>query len=179
MKKTLLILALLVAYHCAAQEKRTTTTGIITFEASVPFFENVEAKNESVHCDLNTKKGSITFVVYINKFHFERRLMEDHFNEHYLESKKYPKASFKGEIENFKLEAIDTVEKVYYLNGKINIHGKAKSIRVAAKIKKVSNGLALHSIFTLNTDDFDISIPYIVKNKISKKVTVTVLSVLH
>lgn len=179
MKRTLLILALFIATCLHAQEKMTSTKGIITFEASVPFFENVEAKNETVNCYLNTKKGIISFVVYVNMFHFERSLMEDHFNANYLESKKYPKATFKGIIEKFEIKNIDYNERVYYLTGKINIHGKSKNIRVPAKIKKVDKGLELQSNFTLNTDDFNIDIPYIVRNKISKKVTVALFSVLQ
>tara|TARA_R110000868_G_scaffold36900_4_gene130504 strand:- start:9015 stop:9554 length:540 start_codon:yes stop_codon:yes gene_type:complete len=179
MKKTLLLLALLIATSIHAQEKMTSTKGIITFEASVPFFENVEAKNETVNSYLNTKKGQVTFVVYINMFHFQRSLMEEHFNANYLESKKYPKATFKGVIEKFEIKNIDFNEKIYYISGKINIHGKSKNIRVSAKIKKADKGIEIQSNFTLNTDDFNIDIPYIVRNKISKKVTVTVYSVLQ
>ena len=179
MKKTLLLLALFIATSLHAQEKMTSTNGIISFEASVPFFENVEAKNETVNSYLNTKKGQISFVVYINMFHFQRSLMEDHFNANYLESKKYPKATFKGVIEKFEIKNIDSYTNVYYISGKINIHGKSKNIRVSAKIKKLGKGLELQSNFTINTDDFNIDIPYIVRNKISKEVTVTFYSVLQ
>lgn len=179
MKKTLLILTLLLTYTGFAQEKLTTNKGIITFEASVPFFENVEAKNETVSCVLNLKKSSLSFVVYINMFQFERSLMQEHFNANYLESKKYPKATFKGIIEKFDIINLDTTDNIYYINGKLTIHGKSKNIRVSSKIKKMENQVKIHSTFTLNTDDFNIEIPFIVRNKISKTVSVTVDSVLH
>jgi hypothetical protein len=179
MKKKLLILTLFIATSLHAQEKMATTNGIISFEASVPFFENVEAKNETVNCYLNTKKGLVSFVVYVSMFHFQRSLMEDHFNANYLESKKYPKATFKGVIEKFEIKNIDSTETIYHINGKINIHGKSKNIRVPAKIRKVDKRIILQSNFTLNTDDFNIEIPYIVRTKISKKVNVSVYSVLQ
>jgi hypothetical protein len=153
-----------------------TTDGVIVFEASIPFFEAVEAKNEAVNCVLKTKKGAVTFVTYIKSFRFKRALMEEHFNENYLESNRYPKATFKGIIEKFDLKDLGAVSKEYYIKGRMTIHGKSKNIRVIAKIKKVNKGIELKSIFSLNTDDFDIEIPFIVRSKISKKVLVSVYS---
>tara|TARA_R110000851_G_scaffold319475_1_gene483922 strand:+ start:404 stop:940 length:537 start_codon:yes stop_codon:yes gene_type:complete len=178
MKKKLLLFLLLSAFAIDAQEKMTTTKGVIVFEASVPFFEPVKAINEHVNLILNTKRGIISFVVYIDRFSFERSLMEEHFNENYMESKKYPKATFKGLIEKFDLKNITPVAKGYYIKGKLSMHGKSKNIRVPAKIKKVANGIQLISNFTLKSDDYNIEIPYIVRSKISKNVKVRVKAVL-
>jgi len=169
---------LLTAFIIDAQEKRTSTKGVIVFEASVPFFEPVKAKNDGVNLILNTKKGIITFVVYIDRFSFERSLMQEHFNANYMESKKYPKATFKGLIEKFDLKNIAPDATEYYIKGKITMHGKSKNIRVLAKIKKVAAGIELISNFTLNSDDYNIEIPYIVRSKISKNVNVKVKAVL-
>jgi hypothetical protein len=178
MKKKLLLFLLLSAFSIDAQEKMTTAKGVIVFEASVPFFEPVKAVNENVNLILNAKRGIISFVVYIDRFSFERSLMEEHFNENYMESKKYPKATFKGLIEKFDLKNITPVAKEYYIKGKITMHGKSKNIRVPAKIKKVPDGIQLISNFTLNSDDYNIEIPYIVRSKISKNVKVRVKAVL-
>ncbi|SEA96160.1 YceI-like domain-containing protein [Flavobacterium gillisiae] len=178
MKKKLLLFLLLTAFIIDAQEKRTSTKGVIVFEASVPFFEPVKAKNDGVNLILNTKKGIITFVVYIDRFSFERSLMQEHFNANYMESKKYPKATFKGLIEKFDLKNIAPDATEYYIKGKITMHGKSKNIRVLAKIKKVAAGIELISNFTLNSDDYNIEIPYIVRSKISKNVNVKVKAVL-
>ena len=179
MNKTILVIFLLFVNIIVAQDKMSTTNGSISFEASVPYFEAVKAKNEVVSCYLNTKRGAITFVVYVDKFRFEKSLMEDHFNVNYLETKRYPKATFKGNIEKFDLNTITNSEKTYTINGKIYIHGETKNIIVTAKIKKGNRGIELHSNFTLNTDDFNIEIPYIVRNKISKQVNVSLHSVLQ
>lgn len=169
---------LLTAFTIGAQEKRISTKGVIVFEASVPFFEPVKAKNDEVNLILNTKRGIISFVVYIDRFSFERSLMQEHFNANYMESKKYPKATFKGLIEKFDLKNIAPNATEYYIEGKITMHGKSKNIRVLAKIKKVAAGIELISNFTLNSDDYNIEIPYIVRSKISKNVNVKVKAVL-
>lgn len=176
MKNILLLFLLFLSNTIDAQDKMMTTNGIIFFEASIPFFEAVEAKNETVNCVLNTKKGTIAFVTFIKEFHFKRVLMQEHFNKNYMESHRYPKATFKGIIEKFDLKDIRPTSTDYYIKGKITIHGKSKNIRVIAKIKKANKGIELRSNFSINTDDFNIEIPFIVRSKISKKVIVRVYS---
>jgi hypothetical protein len=80
---------LLTAFTIDAQEKEPQRRGDY-FRASVPF-EPVKPKHE-VNLILNTKRGIISFVVYIDRFSFERSLMQEHFNTNYMESKKYPKS---------------------------------------------------------------------------------------
>ncbi|WP_338407909.1 hypothetical protein [uncultured Flavobacterium sp.] len=75
--------------------------GNISFEASIPLFEEAKTSNESVQCVLNIKTGEINSVAIIKNFYFKIALTEEHFNEHYLESDCYPKALFKGRITGF------------------------------------------------------------------------------
>ncbi|MFA9187721.1 YceI family protein [Flavobacterium sp. FBOR7N2.3] len=174
MKKTILLLLFFFSIPIVAQEKKTATNGSIYFEASVPFYEAVEAKNNQVYTVLNTKNGNISFVALIKNFRFKRSLMEDHFNANYMESDKYPKATFKGVIEKFSIAKINTTPTEYFIKGKINIHGVTKNIRVPANISKTtSNAIVIHAFFTLNTEDFKIEIPFIVRNKIAQNVNVT------
>ncbi|WP_413999092.1 YceI family protein [Flavobacterium sp. W1B] len=177
MKKILLLSLLLVANAIYAQEKMTAKNSSIVFEASVPFFEAVEAKNEKVNSILNTKKSTILFVAFITQFHFERSLMEEHFNNNYMDSKKYPKAIFKGVIEKFDMKNINEKKGEYLIRGEIVIRGKSKKINVIAQIKKIDEGMELISSFSLNTDDFNIEVPSIVRSKISKNVNVSVKTV--
>lgn len=174
MKKILLLFLFFFCIPIVAQDKKTATNGNISFEASVPFYEAVEAKTNQIFSTLNTKNNSITFVVFIKSFHFERSLMEDHFNANYMESDKYPKAIFKGVIENFSITKINTIPNEYYIKGKINIHGVNKNIRVLATIyKTAANSITIQSKFALNTDDFKIEIPFLVRSKVSKTVNVS------
>ncbi|MDP2161119.1 MAG: YceI family protein [Flavobacterium sp.] len=172
MKTKLLGIFLILTQIGFAQEKIITKSGIIIFEASVPSFEEVKAKNESVSCVLNTKTGEIASLALMKGFRFKIALMEEHFNENYVESDTYPKATFKGKIENFDYSKIDQNSEEYNVKGTMEIHGKSKEISIIAKIKKTSNGLEFLSNFDLNADDFNIKIPSVVSKKVSKKVNV-------
>ncbi|MEK8179661.1 YceI family protein [Flavobacterium buctense] len=172
MKKILFYGLFFVVVQNFAQTKLVTKTGKITFEASVPAFEEVKAKNEAVTCILNPATGEIASLALLKGFRFKVALMEEHFNENYVESDKFPKATFKGKIEGFDLSKLTATAKEYTLKGKLELHGKTKDITVIAKIKKTDAGVEIDSDFTVNTDDFDIEIPSVVSKKLSKKVAV-------
>jgi hypothetical protein len=155
-----------------SQNKKITKTGTLFFEASVPSYEEVKAKNETVTCILNAKTGEIASLALIKGFRFKIALMEEHFNEIYLESKRYPKATFKGIIEGFNWDIIGTEPKKFTLKGKLSLHGKSRKITTIATLRKVDDGLEIISDFNVNSDDFNISIPQIVEKKISKNVTI-------
>ncbi|MDI9256636.1 YceI family protein [Flavobacterium sedimenticola] len=173
MKKTALLCLLLVFCQQWAQTKLVTKTGKITFEASVPAFEEVKAKNEAVTCILNPATGEIASLALMKGFRFKVALMEEHFNENYVESDKFPKATFKGKIDNFDVSKLTAAAKEYTIKGKLELHGKTKDIVVIAKIKKTEAGVEIDAAFSVNTDDFDIEIPSVVSKKLSKKVAVT------
>ncbi|MFN3969142.1 YceI family protein [Flavobacterium sp.] len=173
MKKILFYSLLFVSAQSFAQTKLVTKTGKITFEASVPAFEEVKAKNEAVTCILNPANGEIASLALMKGFRFKVALMEEHFNENYVESDKYPKATFKGKIDNFDLTKLSATAKDYTIKGKLELHGKTKDITIMAKIKKTDAGVEIDSNFSVNTDDFDIEIPSVVSKKLTKKVAVT------
>ncbi len=173
MKKILFYGLLLVTAQNFAQTKLVTKTGKITFEASVPAFEEVKAKNEAVTCILNTETGEIASLALMKGFRFKVALMEEHFNENYVESDKFPKSTFKGKIDNFDLSKLTATAKEYTIKGKLELHGKSKDIVVTAKIKKTDAGVEIDSNFSVNTDDYGIEIPSVVSKKLTKKVAVT------
>lgn len=173
MKTHIILLFILSMGTLFAQDKMITKTGQLVFEASVPSFEEVKAKNESVSCVLNTKTGEIAALALQKGFRFKIALMEEHYNENYIESNKYPKATFKGKIDHFDLSKIDKAGKSYNIKGTLELHGKSKEISINATIKKVDTGLEIKSDFVLNSDDFNIEIPSVVSKKVSKKVNVS------
>ena len=172
MKTKILSLLIVISLSSFAQTKMLTKSGKISFEASVPAFEEVKAKNESVTCVLNPVSGEIASLVLIKGFRFKVALMEEHFNENYMESDSYPKATFKGKIDNFDVSKLTTTAKQYSIKGKMEMHGKSKDITINANIKKTSDVIEIDTDFSLNTDDFDIEIPSVVSKKLSKKVAV-------
>ena len=173
MKNTILVsIFFLLSISGFTQDKILTKTGQVTFEASVPSFEEVKANHKNVTCILNTKTGEMASLILVKGFQFKLALMEEHFNENYIESDKFPKATFKGKIDDFDLGKITSQNQDFTIKGKIELHGKIKDIIVTAKIKKAKDAIEITSDFTLNPEDFNIQIPSLVRAKVAKKVAV-------
>ncbi|MET3027545.1 YceI family protein [Flavobacterium sp. UW10123] len=168
MKTTTLLFLFFTAFSVIAQDKFFTSTGTINFEASVPLYEEVKAVNRQVAILLEPKTSTFICTVVIKDFRFKLNLMQEHFNENYMESNRYPKAVFKGKIEKFDLKDINEVEKQYQIKGKLNLRGKSKEIIVNALIKRVPEGIQVISDFPISVSDFNIRIPTPIAAKISK-----------
>jgi hypothetical protein len=179
MKKITLTILLIITIKSFAQDKMVTNGGIIHFEASIPLFEEVKASNERTNCILMLKTGQITCWMNIKDFKFQRSLMEAHFNQNYMESDRFPRAIFKGRIEKFDSKNINSIAKEFQIKGEITIHGRTKKIEINGFLKKVDNRIELTSVFPLNTDDFMIEIPFVIRSKISKSVITQLICVLH
>jgi hypothetical protein len=172
MKKIILLVVLNVSYWGFSQQKMIDKAGTITFEASVPSFEEVRAVNKSVTFVLNTKTGEIASLALMKGFRFKIALMEEHFNENYMETDDYPKAIFKGKIEGFDANSLTTNFNDYPIKGNLELHGKSNPVAFTAKIRKIPNGIQIVSSFSVNASDFNITIPSLVKSKIANTVTI-------
>lgn len=179
MKNTLLLLLFFLATVSHSQRIITDRNAVVTFEASVPIFEPVAAKNNNAKGALNTRRGYISFEIPMKSFRFEKSLMEEHFNDNYLETSRYPKANFKGVIEKYNSDTLSNISKTYKIKGKITIHGKSKNITVTGKLKKTDKGIELLTEFSLKTDDFDIDIPYLIRDKIAKNAVININTVFN
>lgn len=175
MKKIIFIILYSVALNSYAQKEMNCTTGIINFEASVPLFEEVTATNKTASCTLNTKNGVLTSVVQMKEFRFKLSLMEEHFNNKYLETDHYPQATFKGIIEGFNLNIIDATPKEFKLKGELKIHGKTKKINTVITLRKSEGKLEINSNFSILIKDFDIKIPEILSIKVAETVNIKAL----
>ncbi|KAF2326175.1 MAG: YceI family protein [Flavobacterium nitrogenifigens] len=167
MKTTTLLFLFFTAFSVIAQDKFFTNTGTINFEASVPMFEEVKAVNRQVAILLEPKTSTFICTVIVKNFRFKLDLMQEHFNENYMLSNRYPKAVFKGKIEKFDLKDINEVEKQYQIKGKLNLRGKSKEIIVNALIKRVPEGIQVISDFPILVSDFNIHIPSSIASKIA------------
>lgn len=153
-----------------AQEKYITKTGELNFEASVPSFEEVAAKNNSVTAIINTENGEIAVLVLIKGFRFKNALMEEHFNENYAESTKFPKAIFEGNIENL---SIENIQGSFKITGNLTFHGVTNTIKeIPVKVNKANDKITISGSFKLLASDYKIEIPKIVRNKIAEDVNV-------
>jgi hypothetical protein len=178
MKKTILITMLCVCTVGVSQEKMVSKSAKVTFEASVPSFEEVKAVNKNVTFVLNPATGEIASLALMKGFQFKVALMEEHFNENYIESDQYPKAVFKGKIEEFDLQSLSASAKDFIIKGKLELHGKSRDINTTAKISRPLSGVSISCNFSVNASDFNIEIPNLVKNKLSNKINIQVAAFL-
>ncbi len=169
MKNLLLFLFLFTSGSIIAQGKFITKKGTISFEASVPSFEEVKGKNTTVTAILNTDNGEFAALALIKGFRFKNALMEEHFNENYLESDEYPKARFKGKLIGFD---INNIQDEYTIEGALEVHGKSKNVSVKGSFDKKENTIMILSSFKTKPEEFDIKIPRIVSKKIADEVLV-------
>lgn len=156
-----------------AQEKYITRTGTVDFEASVSSFEEVAAKSNTSSALLNATDGSFASLILVKGFRFKNALMEEHFNENYAESDKYPKATFKGKLEDFSEDKLKS-QKDFFISGVLSFHGKTKQLdHVPVSLNKDKNTINMTGDFIVKVADFDIEIPKIVADKIAETVTVS------
>jgi polyisoprenoid-binding protein YceI len=170
--KILLLLLAFLSLSTIAQDKYMTRNGNISFEASVATFEAIEANNKNVTALLNVKNGDFAALVLIRGFKFKIALMEEHFNENYMESDDFPKATFKGNIANFDFEKIKNINQKFTLEGSLSIHGKTQNIKTQITLNNVANNIEMAGAIKVNLVDYGIKIPSIVKGKISEEVNI-------
>jgi polyisoprenoid-binding protein YceI len=174
LKLLLVAIGFIMTSVTAAQGRFFTKTGDISFYSKTKL-EDIEAHNRSVTCVLDTKTGNIQFAALMKGFEFKKALMQEHFNENYVESDKYPKAEFKGQVANN--SSIDYANPGVYpakVKGQLTIHGQTKDVETDGTITVKDGKLFTTSEFQVAIADYKISVPALVKDNISKVITVKV-----
>lgn len=173
------MIALMLGGTAAFAQKYTTSTGKVTFFSSTPV-ENIEAVNNEAAAALDSKTGNVVFQVPVKSFKFEKQLMKDHFNENYMESDKYPRADYKGKIND--LSKVNFAKDGTYnvgTSGKLTIHGVTKDVNIPGTVTVKGSTVTINSKFNVATADYKISVPKVVEGKIAKSIEVTVNSILE
>ena len=163
----LAFLAALVLFAFAPAGKvYLTHTGHIWFYSHTAM-EDIEAHNYQVGANLNSATGDMAFSMLMKGFEFKRALMQEHFNENYVESDKYPKSTFKGKISNISSVNFDKngTYKVT-VTGDLMIHGVTKSTTAPGTITVTADSVYAKSNFDVTLKDYNITIPSVVKDKI-------------
>jgi hypothetical protein len=156
-------------------QKFMTKNGFMSFYGHTPM-EDIKADNNQVASVLETSTGELVFQVLVKSFHFDRALMEEHFNENYMESEKIPKSSFKGKITN--LSSVDFKKNGTYdvtVEGDLTIHDVTNKVSIRGTLEVVSGGINANSKFNIVPEDYKINIPGVVREKIAKSLEVTVI----
>jgi len=172
MKKILILAMGLLIGKAAFAQKVISKTGEVKFEASMPSFEEIAGTNNSASCVLDKSTGDIAALVLIKSFKFKAPLMEEHFNENYMESDKFPKATFKGRILNFDASKLSANKTAYDLEGDLTIHGVTKRIKTKIMLHNAGQKVASTATFSVKPQDYNIQIPALVKEKIAENVKI-------
>ena len=169
-----LILFSTVSILSFSQSVFMTRNGQVSFFSKTQM-ENIEGTNNEVTSMIETSKGDIVFAVLVKSFRFEKALMEEHFNENYLESTKFPKATFQGKFTN--TQSINFTKDGTYtatVEGDLTMHG-VKQRQTATGTITVTNGkISAVSTFTIKLADYKIERPSLVADKISETIEIRV-----
>ena len=149
-----------------------TRDGITEFDGSKAAFETIKAKNNSSISIIDIENGGIAALIYIKDFNFRLGLMQEHFNENYLESNKFPKSTFEGDIKDFDFNKLTNDFKNYYVQGKLTIKGVTQIVNTEAQLRLIDEKLELKCNFNILLSDFKIKIPRVVFKKIDEKVKI-------
>ena len=173
MKRLILIIALIFCTSKITCQQLYTNKGETIFDGSKESFEPIKAVNNNSVSLIDMNNGRIAALIYIKDFEFRLGLMQEHFNENYMYSSKFPKSTFEGVIQNFNYDKIENNYTNFIIEGEIEIKGVKKNISTVAIIKKTVEGIDLNTNFNIKLSDYDIKIPRLVFKKIDENVKVS------
>ena len=157
-----------------APTKYFTRTGTISFFSATPL-EDIAARNQQVAAVVDVQTGELALTVLMKEFKFPKSLMQDHFNENYVESEKYPKALFNGHLVGFQASTLANAgPQTVQVEGDLTIHGVTQRVRVPGTLALQANHLVVNAKFVVVPADYHIEIPLLVRGHIAKTVDVTV-----
>ncbi len=169
-----LLVSLLISYSAVAQ-KFYTKNAKIRFFSKAPL-ENIEAINSQAICVLDASTMDIQFSMLMRSFEFEKALMQEHFNENYVESNKYPKATFKGQLLSPKNLPPSGNKVAAKVKGEMTLHGVTRSVEADGFITVSDDKVKIESVFQLMPEDYGIKIEKMYIDKIAKTLEIKVLA---
>ena len=172
MKYILLLYTFIFSQQVLFSQQFYTDKGVTKFDGSKAAFEPIKASNNNTVSIIDSSNGQIAAVIIISEFDFRLGLMQEHFNENYLESNVYPKSTFEGQIKNFSLEELNQDFKEHEIKGVLTIKGVNNNITTKAKIRKIDEKIELTSGFSVMLSDYKVKIPKIVFKKIDEEVKI-------
>ena len=174
MKKFSIIFIILILGCSIQAQKFISKNGHIKFNSKASL-ETIGAHNHQVNCVIDTKTGDFVFKVLMKAFEFKKALMQEHFNENYVESDKFPNATFKGKIDNLEELNFD-IFGIYdvVIKGDLTIHGVTKNISEKGTIEVRGDLIIAQSTIKILLEDYDIKVPNTVVNNISETIDIKV-----
>lgn len=172
--KLLIISILIVNCLCFSQERYFTKTGTIYFISHTDAID-IDGTNNQVVSFLDLKTGEIVFGVLIKSFEFTLATASEHFNETYMESHKFPKAGFKGKVNDIsKIDFSKPGKFEVTVEGDLTIHGVTKKVSEKGTLEIKEGAILADSEFVVTINDYNITVPKIVEDRVAKVVNVKV-----
>ena len=153
--------------------KYFTKNGKVSFFSDTEL-EDIKGDNNKVSSILDSKTGKIAIEVLVKSFVFKKALMEEHFNENYMESTKYPKSKFDGKIDN--LSEVNFEKNGTYktqVSGNLTIKDKTRAVKTMGTFTVKDGKVNAKAKFNVAPTDYNIVIPSVVKDKIAKEIEVS------
>lgn len=170
MKKSVFIIVFLLLVTNFFSQKMITRSGEIKFDATVPgAMDEVIGITKTASAIFDKSTAEIVVLGLVKSFKFKLPLMEEHFNENYLESDKFPKANFKGKVLNFGSKSGS-----YDVEGEMTIHGVTNKVKTKVSIANEGTKLLMSGIFTLKLSDYKIDVPALAKRTLSETAKVSI-----
>jgi polyisoprenoid-binding protein YceI len=178
-KCLLVIITIVLSSIASGQGRFFTKAGSISFFSKTQL-EDIDAHNRSVTCVLDTKTGNVQFAVLMKGFEFKKALMQEHFNEDYVESDKFPKAEFKGQVlDNANIDYTKEGTQQVKVKGQLTIHGQTNEIETDGTLSVKDGKINIASEFQVAVADYKISVAAFAKEKVAKTIDVKVSCVLE
>lgn len=168
----LLILIIIPVRSRSQSNILVSRTAQVSFFSSAPL-EDIQAISTLGASAINISTGDIIFKVRINTFQFEKKLMQEHFNENYMESEKYPNSVFRGKISNVKKLSEDG-KYILMVSGSLDIHGVSKKYESPVEFSVNRENISSKASFHIKLSDHQIKIPSVVWKKIAETVKVDI-----
>ncbi|MES2826645.1 MAG: YceI family protein [Bacteroidota bacterium] len=175
MKNLLILFVLLTAKLPVQAQLLISKNALVSFYSST-VLEDIEAKSNTASSALNPKSGEILFKVSNTSFKFQKKLMQEHFNENYMESEKYPYTEFSGKITGTFDPSKDGTYPVS-VTGSLKVHGVAKTYTAPAELVVTNGNITGKASFKVRIADHGIKIPSLVFKNIAEFVEVKVQAV--
>ena len=170
-KIILLVLSLAIQTLVLAQSRLLDRAGNVRFFSEAPL-ENIEATTQQALGVLDIESNKVAVSILMKSFHFEKALMEEHFNENYVESDKYPKATFTGIITNPVDYSENGISEIN-VKGELTIHGETKPVSALTTFNVKDKMIEVKTKFIVKVAEYKIKIPSVVIDNIAEEVEVT------
>ena len=166
MVRRIINLLILLSCFSANAQRYLAKDGVVSFFSETPL-ENIKAINSNLSAVYDSENDDLVFQLKISDFIFPIPLMQEHFNENYLESDIFPKSNFIGKV-------ISVKNNIAFVDGYLEIHGKSNPLNIQGTLIREEKSVFISSNFIVRLVDFDIKIPKILMYKIAEEISVTV-----